>query len=241
MKNLIHVEIKKLMSSKILWMIPAGALLPPIISALVSLDIEGLDWMTFLTTSTDMFNSLIFLIFASFTSFIWAREYEERMMEITLLYPYPKYKLLLAKICLMAIIITLTVLLFEAGTLIIGNFYIDTTMDKEIIIDFIKILAPLCLMHFLLITFPFFITLLSKSVLTGAVLGVIEVALCYLFKAGAIIQYIPLCLPLVISNNLFGITAITQDSSFLSWGILIFTFIAFLTGGIIFLSRKTEL
>ncbi len=241
MGNLVHVEIKKLMSSKILWMIPAGAILPAIISVLTLLDVEGVYWKGYIHTSMDTFNSLAFLIFASFTSFIWAREYEEKMMEITLLYPYPKYILLMAKISLMAIIIALTVLIWAASTCIAGGFYMGTMIEGKVLIELLKVLIPMIVMHFLLVTVTFFITIILKNILVGAILGVIEVSLCYLFQSGTIIQYIPLCLPMVISHNLYGFKKVILDSYIVSWSILIVTFIAMLVASIVYLLKKWEL
>lgn len=241
MGNLVHVEQIKLRSSKILWMIPAGAILPPIIAVLTLLDRNDVDWKIYLHTSLDTFNILILLIFASFTSFIWAREYEERMMEVTLLYPYPKYKLLLAKLNVMSIIITVTVVLWAASTCCIGVFYLKTGMESKVWIDFLKLLVPMIVMHFLLITVTFFITIVLKNILVGAIIGVIGVCLCFIFQSGATIQYIPLCLPLVISSNLFGYREMVLDNYIVSFSILIFTFIISLAASIIYLLKKWEL
>lgn len=241
MGNLVLVELKKLMSSKMLWMIPAGAMLPPIITALTLLDADGVDWTGYIHASMDTFNTLVFLIFASFTSFIWAREYEERMMEITLLYPYPKHKLFIAKLNTMAIIITVTVLLWVVSTCSIGGFLLNTRIESKAVIDFLKVLVPMIVMHFLLIPVTFFVTIVCKNVLVGAILGVIEVSLYYILQSGTIIQYIPLCLPMVISHHLYGFKQIILDSYIISWSILIFTFIVSFVASIIYLSKKWEL
>lgn len=241
MGNLVHVELKKLRSSKILWMIPAGAILPPIIAALTLLDVDGIDWKYYLHTSLDTFNLLVFLIFASFTSFIWAREYEERMMEVTLLYPYPKYKLLLAKLQVMAILITVTVLFWALGSWCIGGLYLKTMIEANVLVDLLKILVPMIGMHILLLTVPFFITIILKNVLVGTILGVIAVAFSFIFRSGTIIQYIPFCLPMVILHHLFGYHEMILDDYMVSLSILVFTFLALLVASIVYLSKKWEL
>ncbi|MCL2719100.1 MAG: ABC transporter permease [Lachnospiraceae bacterium] len=241
MLSVVKVEIKKLMSSMVLWMIPAGAILPAIISVLVLLNIEGVYWKGYIHTSMDTFNPLAFLIFACFVSFIWAREYEEGMMEITLLYPYPKYVLLYAKIILMFIIIAIIVILWAVSTYIAGRIYLGEVMNTGDLKELIKMLPVIIVTQFLLVTITFFITMVFKNILVGAILGVISVVLCYLFQASPAIQYIPICLPMVLSHNLYGFNQVILDSYAVSFGILSATFTVMLIACVIYLRKKWEL
>ena len=241
MNNIILVEFKKLMSSKILWMILAGGFLQAIISALTLLEVEGVGWKGYIHTSMDTYNTLAFFIFASFASFIWAREYEEKMMEVTLLYPYSKYSLLLGKLVLSFVVVICTTIVWAISTIIVGAFYVGTSVTGEDLKEFILLLLPMIVMHFLTVTFTYFFTIITKSILIGAIFGVAEVAVCSLFKATEYIQYIPFCAPLVLSHNMYGFENMTLDSYAVTWGILIATFIIMLFASMIYLRNKVEL
>jgi ABC-type transport system involved in multi-copper enzyme maturation permease subunit len=228
------------MSSKMLWLIIAGGILPPVISALMFLSYDSISWKEFINASMDVFNSQSVLTFACFMSFIWAREYEENTMEITLCYPYPKYYLMIGKLIVLLLVIITTSLLWVVGTGISGAFLVQSRIDQNIVMDTLKVLGPIIIMQFMLLPITFFITMLSKQMIAGVVVGVIGVALCTVFQTSDFIQYIPFCIPLVISQHLFGFSKILLDHYSTSWSILIGSFVVFISLSCFTFKKKWE-
>jgi bacitracin transport system permease protein len=240
MFRLIRVELKKLTSSRMLWLIVVGGVIPAIIAALMLMNHENIGWKSYLNVSMDVFNSQSLLTFACFTSFIWAREYEENTMEITLCYPYPKYYLLMSKLVVLLLIIICTTILWVLGSGISGALFLGQALEKNIVFQLLKVLGPIVLMQFMLLTITFYVTILTKQILSGVAMGVMCVALCTIFQTSSFIQYIPFCIPLVISHNLFGFHNIILYSYSTSWYILIASFVISLFLCIFTLKKKWE-
>lgn len=240
MIKILEVEFRKLFSSKILGVIFAGIFLPVLMSWMLLMDNENLGWRYFLHGSLYLFNIQSLLTFAVFSSFIWAREYEENTMEVTLCYPYPKFYFFISKLLLMHGIVLFTCLMFALANGAMGAIVISEALDNTLILEFVKVVSLCVLMHFLLLPVTFFATIISKQVLAGIGLGILFLALCMMFSYSSFVQYIPFCIPMVLSDNLFGFRQIPLDSYSVPWYILSVLFVVTFLLCILVLQRKWE-
>jgi ABC-type transport system involved in multi-copper enzyme maturation permease subunit len=241
MNNILKVEFRKVLLSKILWLPFSGALLPPIIALLMLNEKGAFRWEDYLHVAMFIFNLQSLLTYSALSSNIWAREYDENTMELSLCYPYPKYYLLIAKLLVVFTIIAITTVLFLIGSTIFGLCYFRVSVNISTILLISKILGFVIIMHSLLQPFVFLLTIITKNFLSGIVLGVFTLISTSMIVFSKFIQYIPFYIPFVMSDNMFGYKSTYVSSFTVQWVILIIYFIFSFISCLIILRKKWEL
>lgn len=241
MARMIYVEIKKMLSSKILWLLVAGALLPGIIAWLMLLEDHNIGWNDYLHVAMFIFNIQSILTFAVCVSYIWAREYEENMIDVALCYPYPKYYYFLSKLVLMSFVILCTALMFVFGSSIFGALFLMKMIPLATMFKLMKILGLAIVMHFMLLPFMFLVVMITKHILSGIILGVVCLVSSSMFVFTTFMQHIPFYIPMVLSDNMFGYDKAYLSSYSVPWYILSATFVLSFILCIVILRKKWEL
>jgi hypothetical protein len=231
--TIIRVELKKLNASKMWLLILLGAILPVIIACLSTYK-ESISWQEFIHISMLCFNVPALLIFSTFAAYLWAREYEENVAEIMMCYPYPKHLFLTAKLLIMLIVIMLTLLLFACTTILGGFFILHVMIDATMLLLFLKIAFFLAIMHFLIVPFAFFITIITHHTVAGLIWGIVGMCFCMSLYNTSFMQFLPPCIPFVLSDHMLGMNVMPIHSNYaIHWTILIFSFVVALSLGFI--------
>lgn len=221
MLRIFEVEIKKLHSSKMWWMIMVGSILPAVITYLSFLERADLSWLEFIHVALLNFNVQSLLTFSAFAAFLCAREYEENTMEVNLCYPYPRYYFLIVKWMIMLCIIAITTILFVVFTLSFGALLLSLPIEVDLLLKFILVLLQVIVMHFLLVPAAIFIAMLSRMAISGVVVGIVSMCLCMMLYQTNFIQYIPPCIPFVLSDHLLGMDVMLIEPNYIiHWSIL---------------------
>lgn len=212
MGRLFKAELKKLRSLNIWWLVIAGGVLPVIITYLTLYNRENTEWLGFANMSLLSFNLQSLLTFATFATYMWAREYEENIMEQVLCYPYPRIYLILVKLIVLFMVITFTTLIFFCTTLLMGKGMLESMMPREMLWKLIKILVHTGIMHFLLVPIYLCVAMVTKASVSGLVFGITNMCICMILSQTGIVQYIPQCIPYVIGDSLLGINSLIVDN-----------------------------
>ncbi|MNJ50056.1 ABC-2 family transporter protein [compost metagenome] len=207
-----------------------GAVMPGIIASLTLLDQEHLKWDEFHHVALFIFNIQSILTFSAFASYIWAREYEENMMEELLCYPFPKYKLFLSKLFILLPVIACTSLLFVFNSGVMARFLTEGGIPAELLVEYLLIIGLMILMHFMLMPFMLLVSIVSKQAVTGIVIGVVFMLVCTIFYNTSFIQYIPFIIPMVLTDHLLGFDKLILSGYRAPTVILLSTFVASLVG-----------
>jgi hypothetical protein len=229
--TILRVELKKLNASKMWLLILLGAILPVIIACLSTYK-ENLSWQEFIHIAMLCFNVPALLIFSTFAAYLWAREYEENMAEIMRCYPYPKHVFLTAKLLIMFLVILFTVLLFVAATIVGGILILPVMIDTAMLCLFSKVAFFLAIMHFLIVPFSFFITIITKHTVAGLLWGIVGMCLCMSLYNTSFMQFLPPCIPFVLSDHMLGMNVMPIHSNdAVHWIIMILGFVVVLSLG----------
>jgi hypothetical protein len=238
--TIIRVELKKLNASKMWLLILLGAILPVIIACLSTYK-ENLLWQEFIHIAMLCFNVPALLIFSTFAAYLWAREYEENMAEIVRCYPYPKHSFLTTKLLIMLFVILFTLLLFVTATIIGGIFILPVMIDIAMLWLFLKVTFFLAIMHFLIVPFAFFITIITKHTVAGLLWGIVGMCLCMSLYSTSFMQFLPTCIPFVLSDHLLGMNVMPLHSNdAIHWTILILSFVVALSLGYYAIYAETD-
>jgi ABC-type transport system involved in multi-copper enzyme maturation permease subunit len=185
------------------------------------------------------FNVPALLVFSTFAAYLWAREYEENMAEIMMCYPYPKHLFLTAKLLIMLFVILLTLILFASTTILGGIFILHEMIDTAIFLLFSKITFCLAIMHFLIVPFAFFITIITQHTVAGLIWGIVGMCLCMSLYNTSFMQFLPPCIPFVLSDHMLGMNVMPIHSSYaIHWTILMISFVVVLSLGYKHLHRN---
>lgn len=242
MLRIIEAEIKKLYSSKMWWIIIVGSTLPGSITYLSLLKQANLSWQVFVHVAMLIFNVQSLLTFSAFAAYLYAREYESNTLEVTLCYPYPKHYFLTAKLIIMFLVIGFTVTLFAISTLCFGVALISPTLQTDMLWQFIKIFLQITIMHFLLVPATFLIAIISHLAVSGVILGIVNMCLCMILYNTSFIQFIPPCVPFVLSDHLLGMDVMKIAPNYsIHWSILIIYFVLMLTISFIVSSKARRI
>lgn len=226
MGRLFLAELKKLRSLNIWWLVIAGGILPGIITYLSLYSQNGLEWLGLTNMSLHAFNIQSLLTFASFTTYVWAREYEENTLELVLCYPYPRFCLILNKLIILFLVIVFTSAFFFCTTLTIGRIVFSSMISQKLLWKLMNALLHMSIMHFLLVPMYLCIAMVTKASISGLIIGIANMCICLALSHTSFIQYIPQCLPYVIGDKLMGINSMVVDNSlWVYYSILAVTFI----------------
>lgn len=240
MFTIFRVELKKLNASKMWLLILLGAILPVIIACLSTYK-ENISWQEFIHIAMLCFNVPALLIFSTFAAYLWAREYEENTAEIMMCYPYPKHLFLTTKLLIILIVIMLTLLLFAGTTILGGIFILYAMIDTAMLWLFLKIAFYLMIMHFLIVPFAFFITIITRHTVAGLIWGIVGMCLCMSLYNTSFMQFLPPCIPFVLSDHMLGMNVMPINSNYaIHWGILLISFVVVLSLGYIQIQTKVE-
>ena len=236
MGRYLKAEIIKLRSLKIWWLIIVGAILPGTITYLTLFNQENVSWISFTHMCLLTFNVQSLLTFSALATYIWAREYEENMIEIVLCYPYPRFVMVLMKLIIMLFVIIFTGVIFFVATLIAGRILFDSMIPGEVLEKLVIALFHTGMMQFLLLPAYLCIAIITKISISGLVFGIVNMCICMALSSTGFVQYIPQCIPYVMGDNILGVKSITVDNDLVMYyTILVGVFIIFML-----ISKKLE-
>lgn len=214
--------------------------MPGLIASLMLLEESHLDWKEFYHVAMFIYNIQSILTFSAFASYVWAREYEENMMENLLCYPYSKQHIFYAKLLILLPVILVTSVLFVFASHMAAPFLVSGALELENVKEFVSIVGVMVIMHFLLLPFVLFVTMLSRQAVTGIILGVLFMLVCTIFYSSSFIQYIPFIIPMVLADHLLGFDKLILSGYTVPVIILLLTF-AFSLGGCLWLLRSNKI
>ena len=212
MGRLFKAEFKKLRSLNIWWLVIAGGILPVIITYLTLYNQENLEWLGFTNMSLLSFNVQSLLTFATFATYMWAREYEENIMEQVLCYPYPRFYLIIVKLMILFMVIVFTTAFFFCTTLLVSRGMFEAMMPQEMLWKLMKALVHTGIMHFLLVPMYLCIAMVTKISISGLIFGITNMCICMALSHTSIVQYIPQCIPYVIGDSQLGMNSLIVDN-----------------------------
>lgn len=225
MLRILEAEMKKLYSSKMWWLIAAGAVLPALMTYLSFLEQRDISWLVFIHVTLLIFNVQSLLTFSAFAAFLSAREYEENTIEVILCYPYPKQYFLLAKLIIMLLVVGMTAILFGICTLCFGTILLPISLTPALLWQFIKVLLLVALMHFLLVPAAFLLAELTHMAISGVIYGIANMCLCMMLYSTNFIQFIPPCIPFVLADHILGMDVMKILPNYgIHWSILVVWF-----------------
>ncbi len=213
MGRLFKAELKKLRSLNIWWLVIAGGTLPTIITYLTLYNKEGVEWLRFINMSLLSFNVQSLLTFATFATYMWAREQEENMVELVWCYPFPRFYLVLVKLIVLFLVIVVTAAFFFFTTMIVARGMFETMIPEELLWKLIKTILHTGTMHFLLVPMYMCIAIVTKISISGLIFGIINMCICMALSHTGMVQYIPQCIPYVMGDHLLGVNSMVIDHS----------------------------
>lgn len=233
MRTLLKVEMLKLRSARIWWIIAAGAVLPGVITCLSFWEESTLVWREYIHVAMLIFNVQSLLTFSAFAAVMSAREYEENTMEMTLCYPYPRHHFLIAKLMIMVVVIAVTVAMFALFTIGFGMGLVSEPLSSAMLWLFIRVLLQLIFMHVLIIPAAFLAAMMSRMALPSVMLGMVSMCICMMLYNTTFIQFIPPAIPFVLSDHLLGMDVMSLLPNYtIHWSILGAYFVLLLFAGV---------
>jgi len=206
MFNVIITEFLKLKHSKILWLIPIGAIVP-VLMALLSLsqmynsnDPSAHYWGMLLKTVLVFSNYFSSAILALITGFIFTREYQEITINVLFTYPISRLKFYISKLIVSLFLTTVLFTLSIIFTLISGIVFKYEMFISEFLVIFIKYSLFSILLNFLLVPIAAFVGIKSKTVLSTSALGIVYVMSMLFLNKPEYSVYIPCCIPSLIAS-----------------------------------------
>lgn len=184
MVNVLYGELLKWKRSKMLWLIPIGALLPVLLDYFVAL--HKLERVPFITWSE---------LFALFTGYTFARECQERTINNFLTVPRSRIQLL-GKYANMLLLMAVTLLLSYALTLVSGFALKHDALTLTVLRDAAVKSALLLVLQFALISITATVSILGKSYVPAMGLGVFAVISELTIMQSKYIMYYPWSAPL---------------------------------------------
>lgn len=228
MERYFKAEIIKLRFIKIWWLVIAGAILPGVITYLSLFQQENISWLSYTNMCLLTFNVQSLLTYSAFTTYMWAREYEENTMELVLCYPYPRFAMVLVKLVILFFIVIITGVLFLVATLIAGRFLFESMITGDLLEKIVIALLHTGMMNFLLFPMYFCIAIVTKISISGLVFGIVNMCICMAMSSTGFAQYIPQCIPYVIGDHIMGVQSMAVDNGLLSYYyILVVMFLLF--------------
>lgn len=213
MGKILVAELKKLRSLKIWWLVIAGGILPGIITYLTLYNQEKVEWLGFTNMSLLSFNMQSLITFATFATYMWAREYEENTMEMVLCYPHQRFYMVLVKLMILFSVIVFTTAFFFCTSMVMGNVMFASNMPQELFWKLMKALLHTSIMHFLLLPLYLCIAMITKISISGLIFGIANMCFCMALSHTSFVQYIPQCIPYVVGDNLLGMKSLAVDHS----------------------------
>ena len=239
MRPIILTELKKIKHSKMWWLVIIGTVIPVIIAYLSHFERVDVTWQIYIHSAMLNFNVASLLIFSTFAAFLWAREYEDNTIEISMCYPYPKHRFLTVKLMLMLLVIGLAFALFVITTIILGIMIFSMLPNYDDLRLFINTVFSITVMQFMIVPGAFFLATLTRNTISGAIWGIVCMFMCMTLYRTGFIQYLPPCIPIVLSSNLLGMNVIHVNPNYtIHWIILWGYFIGFLISSYFVIGNK---
>jgi len=182
MLNILYIELFKLKSSKMLWLIVLGAFFPGLISW----------WGAFYTMSkghpmpvADVLSNISYmmslvlapLLFYLFTAYIVAREYQEKTINHLFTYPAPRWMFYLGKLLTMLVVITATFALSYVAMVVMALVYNGQEVTVELVLQYLLLQVWMIPVHFALIPLAFAVSFVSRSYVAAIILAIVPMLL----------------------------------------------------------------
>lgn len=201
MVNVLYGELLKWKRSKMLWLIPIGALLPVLLDYFVALHklerVPFITWSELFASDLQMMTMLMCpALFALFTGYTFAREYQERTINNFLTVPRSRIQLLLGKYAIMLLLMAVTLLLSYALTLVSGFALKHDALTLTVLRDAAVKSALMLVLQFALISITATVSILGKSYVPAMGLGVFAVISELTIMQSKYIMYYPWSAPL---------------------------------------------
>jgi bacitracin transport system permease protein len=182
MFKVIQTECLKLKRSKMLWLIPVGALIPTLLSFLIIHANMGYRHMPALTAemwgmllqNSEMMMILLMgpCLFSLFSGFLMSREYQENTINQLCSYPQPRWQFLIGKLLVMLPIIVCTVGLSFLMTLGFGLIIPHQPLPYSLFIQHLIANLFYMLTLYALVPIAATLSLIGTNIIPPMVLGV---------------------------------------------------------------------
>ncbi|MBQ6511615.1 ABC transporter permease [Methanobrevibacter sp.] len=237
MLTFIEMEFLKLKRSKIFLLSLMGAILPPLLMFIAVTSFDEGQTFEALFSNVNMYMSAMFavLIFAIIISYLFGREYNEHTLKTMLTIPISRGKFILSKyVMFLAWILILTVVT-SLSTLAFGfaagleGFALKIFVDSFAQLLFANVLLFLTFSPFVFLSL--FITNMVPAMVGGAALSLVNL----MVYGQSWAPFVPWVCPYLIAS---GEIAEYGTSVFVSYGIILTTFIIGLAISYIYFTKK---
>ena len=237
MLTFIEMEFLKLKRSKIFLLSLMGAILPPLLMFIAVTSFDEGQTFEALFSNVNMYMSAMFavLIFAIIISYLFGREYNEHTLKTMLTIPISRGKFILSKyVMFLAWILILTVVT-SLSTLVFGfiagleGFTLKLFADSFAQLLFANVLLFLTFSPFVFLSL--FITNMVPAMVGGAALSLVNL----MVYGQSWAPFVPWVCPYLIAS---GEIAEYGTSVFVSYGIILTTFIIGLAISYIYFTKK---
>ncbi len=177
MYSTIYTELLKFKRSKMLLLLPISAAFASILSIYAHLSmVSVINWDELFQFSEFGYNFLVApMLFAMFTGFLFAREYQENTINTIFCKPINRVNFLLSKIIVMIFIISVTFFCTLAFSILIGLQFKHEMLTGHLILKHVYIFFLMVLMHSALIPIAALVSMIGKNIIPAIVLGIIAV------------------------------------------------------------------
>ena len=237
MLTFIEMEFLKLKRSKIFLLSLMGAILPPLLMFIAVTSFDEGQTFEALFSNVNMYMSAMFavLIFAIIISYLFGREYNEHTLKTMLTIPISRGKFILSKyVMFLAWILILTVVT-SLSTLVFGfaagleGFTLKLFADSFAQLLFANVLLFLTFSPFVFLSL--FITNMVPAMVGGAALSLVNL----MVYGQSWAPFVPWVCPYLIAS---GEIVEYGTSVFVSYGIILTTFIIGLAISYIYFTKK---
>lgn len=206
MFNLLYAEVLKFRNSRILWLIPAGGIIPVLLIFI--------NWannpITFYKTSwqiyagscqlsvSELLPPLVFLL----AGFVFTREYLDNTIYTMLTYPITRFKILVSKTLVLLPVLFSIILLTSILSLTLGLFFRHNPITSDQLYMQLKVYLIVFLLQAALLPAAITLSILSRSIIAPAAGGVCGMIAMLGFLNTKFNIYFPWCIPALITNKI---------------------------------------
>lgn len=237
MLTFIEMEFLKLKRSKIFLLSLMGAILPPLLMFIAVTSFDEGQTFEVLFSNVNMYMSAMFavLIFAIIISYLFGREYNEHTLKTMLTIPISRGKFIISKYIMFLVWVVILSIVTSLSTLVFGfiagleGFTLKLFADSFAQLLFGNVLLFLTFSPFVFLSL--FITNMVPAMVGGATLTLVNL----MVYGQSWAPFIPWVCPYLIAS---GEIAEYGTGVFLSYGIILATFIIGLAISYIYFTKK---
>ena len=242
MYNLLYTEALKLRSSKILWLIPAGGIIPVVLNFINKIDnpilLNSTTWQEFIGGCQLMISELIPSLIFLLAGFVFTREYHDNTIYTLFTYPITRLKIMVSKTLILLPLLFSLNLLACISSVTLGLVFIHGQITWALLCVQLRVYLIMFIVQFALVPAAITLGIISRSIIASATGGICCILALVSFLNSKFNVYFPWCVPALITNKIAIYTQFWDIDLTTAWRTLIIAFLIPLIFNMVYYSKS---